>query len=126
MFFRLTALLLIFSVYTYAQPTINSFTPGSGPAGTTVTINGSGFNTSTSDNIVYFGAVKAVVASASSNSLLVTVPAGSTYQPISVTTNGQTAFSTKPFQLTFSTIGSLTSSAFPPKADNPVALYLLG
>ncbi|KAA9035489.1 hypothetical protein FW778_21255 [Ginsengibacter hankyongi] len=40
----------------FAQPSISSFTPVSGPVGTTVTIKGSGFSPTTAGNIVYFGA----------------------------------------------------------------------
>lgn len=86
----------------FAQPSISTFTPTSGPVGTTVTITGSGFNTSPSANTVFFGAVKATVTAATSASLTVKVPAGATYQSISVTTNGLTAFSSKPFVVTFS------------------------
>src|SRR6188474_809576 len=63
----------------YSQPVINSFSPASGPVGTTVTITGSNFNTTASRNIVYFGATRAVVSNSTLTSLAVTVPAGSTY-----------------------------------------------
>ena len=42
-------------------PVITSFTPTSGPSGTTVTITGTNFNTTASNNIVWFGAVQATV-----------------------------------------------------------------
>ncbi len=58
----------------YEPPTISSFSPTSGLIGTTVTITGTNFNTTASNNVVYFGAVKATVNSASSTSLNVTVP----------------------------------------------------
>src|SRR5206468_10312560 len=37
-------------------PSITSFTPAQGPIGTSVTINGIGFDQTPSNNIVYFGA----------------------------------------------------------------------
>jgi len=74
----------------FAQPTITSFSPASGPVGTVVTISGSNFNPTASQDIVYFGAVRAVVSAATGTSLTATVPIGATYQPITVTTNNLT------------------------------------
>ena len=84
-----------------AQPIISGFTPTSGPIGTTVNISGSNFDPIASNNIVYFGAVKANIISAGSNSISVTVPFGTTYEPITVTTNGLTAYSILPFTVSF-------------------------
>lgn len=86
-----------------AQPAITSFTPASGPAGTAVTITGSGFNTTAAGNIVYFGAAKATVTAGSATSLTVTAPAGATYEPLSAlnTATGLTGYASKPFALTF-------------------------
>lgn len=92
---------LFFSAPLVAQPVIGNFTPASGPVGTLVTITGNNFNPSPAANIVYFGATKAIVSTASVTSLTVTVPAGATYQPISVTTNTLTCYSAKPFIVTF-------------------------
>lgn len=99
----LTVLLgTLFSLNVKSQvPTITSFSPTSGPIGTTVTIIGSNFSTTPANNIVYFGAVKAVVMNALADKLIVKVPSGTTYQPISLTINGLTAYSTEPFNLTF-------------------------
>ncbi len=94
-------------------PTISSFSPSSGVVGTTVTIIGTNFNTTPTNNIVYFGAVRATVTAATASSLTVTVPTGATYQPITVTNNNLTAFSAKPFIVTFTGGGSsFTSSSF--------------
>ena len=90
----------------FAQPAINSFTPAFGPVGTIVTIDGSGFSTIAGNNIVYFGAVKAVVTNASSTQLKVVAPPGTTYQPITVTTNYLTAYSRQPFLITFNGCGT--------------------
>jgi hypothetical protein len=68
-------------------PHITSFTPTSGPLGTVVTINGNNFNPSPAGNIVFFGAVRASVLTASTSVITVAVPKGTTYEPISVTTN---------------------------------------
>jgi hypothetical protein len=111
-------LLILLSQIVWAQvPTISDFNPKFGPVGTTVTITGTNFSTTAANNIVYFGAVKAVMSTASSISLTVTVPYGATYQPISVTVNGLTAYSAKPFIVTFAGGGSISSSSFAPKVD---------
>lgn len=98
----------------WAQPTITSFSPKSGPIGTTVTIVGTNFNSTVSNNIVYFGTIKATVTAVSTTSLTVVVPAGTTYNPITVTdtTTKQTAYSLQPFTTTFSCGGTIDSSSF--------------
>lgn len=85
-------------------PVITSFSPLSAESGTSVTINGSGFNATASLNSVYFGAVKATVTLASANSLTVTVPVGSTFAPITVTNTeiNSSALSSKYFHPVFS------------------------
>lgn len=89
------------SEITTSVPTITSFSPTSGPVGTIVTITGTNFGVNPSDNIIYFGATKAAVTTASTTSLTATVPVGATYEPITVTTNALTAYASKPFTVTF-------------------------
>jgi len=108
--FFLTSVLLPFLLQ--AQPIINSFAPLSGPIGTTVTITGSNFGATPAANIVYFGAVKANVTSASTTTLTVDVPIGTTYEPITVTTGNLTAASALPFTVIFSDPGQFTPQAF--------------
>ncbi len=107
------ALLLPFLLF--AQPVISSFSPSSGPVGSTVVINGSNFSSTASANIVYFGAVRATVTAASSTSLAVTVPIGASYGPLTVTVSGLTAFDYIPFITTFSDPGQFVASAFASK-----------
>ncbi|MBY0434179.1 MAG: IPT/TIG domain-containing protein [Cyclobacteriaceae bacterium] len=71
-----------FTIGATPPPTITSFTPASGPIGTTVTITGTNFNTAPTNNIVFFGATQAIVSVATATQLTVTVPVGATYQPI--------------------------------------------
>jgi gliding motility-associated-like protein len=101
-------------------PTITSFTPASGPVGTSVTITGTNFNTTTTNNIVFFGATMATVTAASTTSLTVTAPAGTTYRPISVL-NGPvalTGYSAVPFATTFTpNTGSITTADISAKVD---------
>jgi len=68
-----------------APPTITSFTPSSGLAGSNVTITGTNFNTTPAQNIVRINGVKATVTSASSTTLVIKVPASTPYGPITVT-----------------------------------------
>jgi hypothetical protein len=93
-------------------PLITSFSPASGPIGTTVTISGENFGSTPANNIVFFGAVRAVVTAASPTSLTVTVPVSATYAPISVTTSGLTCYSNARFDVTFSNAGNFTASSF--------------
>ena len=112
------AFITVGEVVAIAQPTITSFSPASGPIGTTVTITGTNFSSTAASNIVYFGAVKATVSAASATSLTVTVPSGATYQPITVTTNGLTAYAAKPFGVTFTGGGTLTANSLVPEVDS--------
>ena len=85
----------------YPVPVITSFSPPSGAAGTVVNISGLNFDPTPGNNIVYFGAVQAVVTAASATNLVVTVPVGATYAPITETVNGLTAYANQPFMPTF-------------------------
>jgi hypothetical protein len=84
-----------------AIPSINYFSPSYGPIGTTVYIYGDNFDSVASNNIVYFGAARAVVTSATKNTLTVTVPTGATYVPLSVTVRNLTAYGPWAFYVTF-------------------------
>lgn len=114
----ITAYLLI-SITSFAQPTISSFSPTSGPIGTTVTITGTNFNSTAANNIVFFGATQATVTMASTDSLIVLVPNGATYQYISVTdiTTGLTTYSYKPFLVTYTCGGTISPSSLATKID---------
>jgi hypothetical protein len=108
----------------YTGVTISSFYPTSGPVGTIVTINGTHFSTSASNNIVYFGSVKATVLSATATSLSVSVPAGTTFQPVSVTVNNLTAYSSQPFVVTFKGTGNeFTTSSFSSRLDSAAGSF---
>ena len=96
----------------YNAPKITSFSPMSGPPGTNVTIVGSNFSDVAAENIVYFGGERAVVTSASANSITVAAPLGATYQPICVIAHKTMAFSNIPFMLTYSGGNGITTSTF--------------
>jgi hypothetical protein len=99
----LLALLLFVLPKAIAQPTVSSLSPTNGFPGSAVTITGTNFNTTPANNIVYFGATRAAVSSASSTSLSVNVPAGATYSPVTVTNDATqlTGYSLLPYLPTF-------------------------
>lgn len=103
--FWLPALVLMagFETVRAQVPVVTAITPDSGVTGTTVNITGSGFNSATTGNVVYFGAVKGNVTAASTTSLTVTTDTGTTYAPLSVlnTASGYTGLSSKFFNPTF-------------------------
>ncbi|MFC5282753.1 T9SS type A sorting domain-containing protein [Pedobacter alpinus] len=97
--------LIFFSATLLAQvPTITSFSPLNGKPGDVVTITGTNFNTTTTNNVVFFGATRATVTAATATSLSVTVPIGATYAPITLlnTTNNLAAQSLSNFNPIFS------------------------
>ena len=67
-----------------AQPVISSVTPNRTLPTTSVTIAGTNFGATTAENIVYFGATKGTITSATSTSITATVDTGASSQPISV------------------------------------------
>lgn len=97
-------------------PQITVFSPTTASAGATVTITGENFNSTLSENIVYFGGGRAEVTNATPTTLVVKVPITATYKPISVITNGLVTYSPQAFIPTFNG-GELF---FNPKVDYPV------
>ncbi len=78
---------------------IFNFTPQQGGIGTTVTIQGQGFSTTSSSNVVKFNGTAATVTVATTTTLTVTVPSGATTGPISVTVASATATTTTNFTI---------------------------
>lgn len=91
-------------------PTINGFTPASGPVGTSVTITGAYFTASTT--VAFNGVAASSVAVTNASTLTAIVPSGATSGPITVGTSGGTATSATPYTVTVPTVavslGSLT------------------
>ena len=89
---------------TTPPPTITSFSPAVAKPGDLVTINGANYNVTPTNNIVFFGAVKAMVTASTTTSLTVTVPYGSTFAPITVlnTTTSLAASSMQNFRPIYS------------------------
>lgn len=104
--------LIFFGILAYAQPAITSFSPLSGAAGTSVTISGSGFNTTSGQNVVFVGSCKATVTSASATSLTITLPAassGNAYIKVLNLSTNEVAVSSRIFTYTFA--GGIASSS---------------
>jgi len=96
------AIILLLSILLFAgcgtsSLAITSFSPSSGAVGETVTITGTGYSTTVSDMTVKFNGTTASISSATSTTLVVTVPSGATTGPITVTENGETVTSTSDF-----------------------------
>ena len=94
------------------MPVITSFAPSSGYMGASVAIVGSGFSSVATNNVVYFGAARAMVNEASATNLVVMVPTGATYAPVTETVNGLTASASGFFLPTFLSGGVLSSASF--------------
>ncbi|HEY5691897.1 MAG TPA: FG-GAP-like repeat-containing protein [Cyclobacteriaceae bacterium] len=79
-------------------PTIASFTPSIGAIGTTVTITGTNFDTTPTNNIVKFnGTTATITGTNTAMSIVTTVPAGASTGPITVQVGAQTANSATNF-----------------------------
>jgi YD repeat-containing protein len=96
---------------------ITALQPGSGIAGTTVTISGTGFATMVSDNTVRFNGVNAPVQSASATQIVAQVPAGAASGNVSVTTAAGTAVSPMAFHV--DSVGPPSIFSFTPGVAAP-------
>jgi fibronectin type 3 domain-containing protein len=103
----------IISATPVGVPRITSVSRMRGPLDTAITINGSNFSLIPGENAVFFGGVRAGVSSAFSSSLLVTVPKGATYAPITVAVKGYSASSALPFVVTNAAGANLGANSFP-------------
>jgi hypothetical protein len=100
-----TTLLLLCSLSAISQiPTITSFTPLSGPAGTTVTITGTNFNTTASNNVIWLGGMRCTISSVTATQLKVVVPEYAEWDFFHYTNTGTTnsCYSSRKFLVTFS------------------------
>jgi N-acetylneuraminic acid mutarotase len=79
---------------------LTSFSPARDTIGANVTLTGTGFSTTTSQNIVKFNGTVAQVTNASATSLTVKVPTGATKGKISVEVSSKTVSSTDDFVVT--------------------------
>jgi hypothetical protein len=124
----LLALLCCYSLCFSQIPTVASLSQYSGIIGSPITITGTNFSATASENVVYIGAVKAVITTSSTTTLTITVPAGSESDFVSVTNSNLklTGYSAMPFRVTFTgrtgiAASDIESSIDFPAAGNPVA-----
>jgi gliding motility-associated-like protein len=95
-------------------PTITSFSPTSGAAGSTVTITGTGFNTTAANNVVRLNGMKCSVTNATATSLTVTVPSGTGYGKFFVTniSSNLSTYSNNKFSITPQAVNNFTANTF--------------
>jgi YD repeat-containing protein len=105
----------VLSIQRYATTAvlIIDFTPGSGPVNTGVTLTGTGFSATPSQNTVTFNGVTATVTSSTATSIVTTVPTGATTGPISVTAPAGSATSSTSFIVSANN-GAPTITSFNP------------
>ena len=107
------AIWLLGSVGALAQvPVITSVAPASGPAGTSVTISGSGFAAAAAQNAVFVGQVRATITAASATQLTVTVPTGAGSPSLLTVTNTATGRQTSSTALRVIFAGALTTASY--------------
>jgi len=113
--------LLLIITFSLCQdiPFIESIEPAFGEFGSTIIINGSNFSPNDVDNTVFFGGLEANILNATENELMVSVPYGAYYTPISVYTNGLYAASSQRFDVTFNATEELTVAHLSNQLDNP-------
>ncbi len=99
--------------------TISNISTLSGTPGSTITITGSNFGATSTDNAVYFGSMEASISSASSTSISSTVPLGATYGKITIINkaSGAVIQSKQPFNPTFDGGGRIIPASFKSKID---------
>ena len=103
-----------FQVFTYTvdAPVITGLSPGSGPPGTQVVIQGDHFDSRIQNVQVQFNGVSALIMNAASNAITTVVPFGATTGPVMVSVFGQTA-----------TGPAFTITAFPPSTNLATATF---
>jgi hypothetical protein len=111
--------ILFLASFIIAQPTVGLITPAFGGVGSTIIINGSNFSPNDVGNTVFFGGLEANTLNSTENEIIVSVPNGAYYTPISVYTNGLYATSSQRFNVTFNATEELTVAHLSNQLDNP-------
>ena len=86
--FRYISSILFLISFIFPQPIIDSIEPAFGGIGSTITIRANNFNSNSIKNTVFFNGLESNILNATENELMVSVPFGAYYTPISVFTNG--------------------------------------
>ena len=95
--------------------------PNKGSVGAPVTIYGTGFSPTLSENTVQFNGVAAPIVAATATRIIANVPSGATSGPISVITPSGSATSSSSFTLAESSADPPTISGFNPTIGDPGA-----
>ncbi len=105
----------ILAVQNYPSSTVSiiEFTPNSAIVNATVTLSGTGYSTTPSQNTVKFNGLTATVTSSTATSIVTKVPVGATIGPIQVTAPGGSATSATNFVVATSS-GVPTIASFTP------------
>ncbi|HTG18091.1 MAG TPA: Ig-like domain-containing protein, partial [Blastocatellia bacterium] len=101
------------------QVSIIQFSPNSGPIGASVTIYGTGFSATASQNAVTFNGVAASVTASSPNLVVTSVPTGAASGPVAVTSPTGSATSAASFTVTTGNAGAPTVTGFTPTIGTP-------
>ena len=103
----------------YASSTVGiiAVAPGSGSVGTGVTISGTGFSPTPSQNTVTFNGTSVTVTASTATQIVTTVPAGATTGLIAVTAPAGSA--TSPTAFTVTGPGAPTITSFTPSVGPP-------
>jgi YD repeat-containing protein len=112
--------------YTATQASVISFSPTHGVAGASVTIYGTGFSSTPSQNTVSFNGTSATVTSSTSNQIVTSVPSGATSGPITVTSPAGSATSSASFTVQASTGAPTIMSFTPTLASAGAAVAITG
>jgi YD repeat-containing protein len=94
--------------YTSTQVSIVALTPENGSVDSTVTVYGTGFSTTATQNVVKFNGTQASVLSSTSNTIVTEVPAGATTGPVSVATPTGSASSKTAFTVAASLLPTIS------------------
>jgi len=111
--------ILFFSSFIIAQPIIDLIEPAFGEIGSTITISGNNFSSNSIENTVFFSGLESNILNTTENELMVSVPYGAYYTPISVYANGLYAASSQRFDVTFNATEELTVAHLSNQLDNP-------
>jgi YD repeat-containing protein len=109
-----------------SQVSIISVSPSSGPAGTTVTIAGTGFSATPSQDTVTFNGTTATISAATTTTLTVTVPVGATTGTIAVTAPAGSATSGSAFVVGAGVSGPTITGLSPAVAVPGTAVTVTG
>jgi hypothetical protein len=111
--------ILFLSSFIIAQPIIDLIEPAFGRIGSTVRISGNNFSSNSIENTVFLSGLEANILNSTESEIIVSVPNGAYYTPISVYTNGLYASSSQRFNVTFDAEEELTVEHLANQLDNP-------